>query len=317
MRLLFMGTPDISVPTLEALIHSEHEVVGVVTQPDQKRGRGKQLQFPPIKEKAIEEGIPVYQPIKVRQEGFIDEMRALKVDLVVVMAFGQILPKEFLTMPRYGCINLHASLLPKYRGAGPIQWCVINGEAKTGITTMQMDVGLDTGAMLLSEEVEIDDKETGGSLHAKLALIGGPLILKTIEALLKGTLVPIVQDDEASTYAPMLDKQMGMINWNQSAVEIERLIRGLNPWPSAFTYLDGKMLKLWEANVVDLSDVEDQMQGSVVSINKEGMTIKCGKKGLLITSLQLQGKKRMGAADFLRGYSVDVGMTLGQQAPMK
>lgn len=311
MRILFMGTPDFSVPTLDALIASEHEVVAVVSQPDKPKGRGRQLQPTPVKARAIEAGIPVYQPVKARQEGFIDEMRALDVDLAVVIAFGQILTTEFLEMPKYGCMNVHASLLPKYRGAGPIQWSVIKGEEVTGVTTMYMDAGIDTGDMLLKEEVIIDSDETGGSLHDKLSVVGGPLMLKTIEALEKGTLVRIPQNDEASTHAPMLNKQMGNIKWSSPAVEIERLIRGLNPWPSAFTYLDGKMLKIWEAQVVELED-DHHMSGSVFDINKDGMVVKCQKNGLLIKSLQLQGKKRMAASDFLRGYNVEEGIILGQ-----
>lgn len=225
-------------------------------------------------------------------------MKLLDIDLAVVIAFGQILPKDFLEMPTYGCLNVHASLLPKYRGAGPIQWSVINGETITGVTTMYMDVGIDTGDMLLKEEVVIEDNETGGSLHDKLSLVGGPLILETIKSLEDGSLVRIPQDDDASTYAPMLDKQLGNINWNKPAVEIERLVRGLNPWPSAYTYLNDKMLKLWEAKVVVLED-DDHMPGSIFfEINKQGMIVKCNNNGLLVTSLQLQGKKRMAAATF-------------------
>lgn len=310
MRILFMGTPDFSVPTLDALIDSEHEIVGVVSQPDKPKGRGKQLQATPVKERALEAGIPVFQPNRVRQEGFTEEMKALDVDLAVVIAFGQILPKDFLEMPKYGCMNLHASLLPKYRGAGPIQWSIIEGESVTGVTTMYMDVGMDTGDMLLKEEVVIEADETGGSLFEKLSLVGGPLILKTIEALEDGSLVRIPQDDEASTHAPMLNKQQGNISWNRPAVEIERLVRGLNPWPSAFTYLDGRMLKIWEAKEIELID-DEHMCGSVFELNKEGLVVKCEKNGLLITSLQLQGKKRMAAADFLRGYNVEEGIILG------
>lgn len=312
MRILFMGTPDFSVPTLETLIQSKHEVVGVVTQPDKPKGRGKQLQSTPVKEKALEYDIPVFQPVKVRQEGFIDEMHMLKPDLAVVIAFGQILPKDFLEMPKYGCINVHASLLPELRGAGPIQWSILNGDSVTGVTTMYMDVGLDTGDMLLKEEVDIEPNETGGSLHDKLSVIGGPLILKTIKALEEGILERIPQDNDLSTYAPMLDKQLGNISWDKPAIEIERLIRGLNPWPSAFTYVDGKMLKLWEAKVIELED-DHHMPGSVFEINKDGMVVKCADNGLLITSLQLQGKKRMAASDFLRGYNVEEGIILGQK----
>lgn len=309
MRLLFMGTPDISVPTLETLIASEHEVVGIVSQPDRPKGRGKQLQPTPVKEVAIKYDIPVFQPNKVRDEGFIQSIEALDVDIAVVIAFGQILPKAFLELPRYGCINIHASLLPQYRGAGPIQRAVINGDTVTGITTMMMDVGMDTGDMLLKEEVAIDEKETGGSLFDKLSLIGGPLVLRTIKELEVGTLVRIPQNHDEATYAPMLDKKLGNIDWKKSAVEIERLIRGLNPWPSAYTYLGGKMLKLWEADVVEIEN-SASTPGTISMPEKDQFIVTCGDKGLLIKSLQLQGKKRMATGDFLRGYSVDDGAIL-------
>ncbi len=309
MRILFMGTPDVSVPTLEALIASEHEVVGVVSQPDRPKGRGKQLQPTPVKEVAIKYNIPVYQPNKVRDEGFAELIGALNVDVAIVIAFGQILPKAFLELPKYGCINIHASLLPLYRGAGPIQRAVINGDAVTGITTMMIDVGMDTGDMLLKEEVVIDEKETGGSLFDKLSLLGGPLVLKTIKALEAGTLVRIPQNHDEATHAPMLDKKLGNIDWKKSAVEIERLIRGLNPWPSAYTYLEGKMLKLWEVDVVELEDIEST-PGTISAVGQDGFMVKCGDQGLLVKSLQLQGKKRMPTGDFLRGFSVEPGMML-------
>ena len=311
MRILFMGTPDFSVPTLEALIESEHEVVAVVSQPDRPKGRGKQLQPTPVKEVALAHEIPVYQPNRVREEGFMESMEALDLDLAVVVAFGQILPKAMLSIPKHGCMNIHASLLPKYRGAGPIQWSVINGDQVSGVTTMYMDVGMDTGDMLLKEEVVLDPKETGGSLFGKLSTIGGPLILKTIEQLENGTLVRVKQNDDDATHAPMLEKKQGNVDWKSNAVDIERLIRGLNPWPSAYTYLDGKMLKLWEADVVTI-DEGDEEPGAVLKADGDGMLVKCGTAGLQITSLQLQGKKRMSAADFLRGYNIETGIILSQ-----
>lgn len=309
MRILFMGTPDISVPTLEALIESEHQVVGVVSQPDRPKGRGKLLQHTPVKELALKHELAIFQPNRVKDEGFIEQIQALNVDLAVVIAFGQILPKDFLDLPKYGCINIHASLLPKYRGAGPIQRAVINGDPVTGITTMMMDVGMDTGDMLLKEEVPLDEKETGGSLFDKLSLLGGPLVLKTIKKLEEGTLDRIPQNNDEATYAPMLDKKLGNIDWKNSAVTIERLIRGLNPWPSAYTFLDGKMLKLWASDVVNL-ETEAVSPGTVVEVTSKGFVVACGHQGLLISSLQLQGKKRMAASDFLRGYSVEVGTVL-------
>lgn len=309
MRILFMGTPDFSVPTLKTLIRSKHQVVGVVSQPDRPKGRGKQLQPTEVKEVALKHNIPVYQPARVREEGFAETIKALEVDIAVVIAFGQILPKAFLDIPKFGCINIHASLLPQYRGAGPIQRSIINGDAVTGVTTMYMDVGMDTGDMLLKEEVLLDEKETGGSLFDKLSRVGGTLVLKTLAALEDGTLKRTPQDHAAATYAPMLDKKLGNIDWKMSAEEIERLVRGLNPWPSAYTYMNGKMLKIWEADVVDLQDKTIE-SGTVAVVGSESFIIKCGKKGLLIKSLQVQGKKRMATNDFLRGYSVEPGTRL-------
>ena len=248
MRIVFMGTPDFSVPTLEQLIR-HHQVVGVVTQPDKRKGRGKAMAFPPVKEKALEYDIPVYQPVKVREPEFIEELKKMNPDIIVVVAFGQILPEEILNLPPYGCVNVHASLLPKYRGAAPIQWAVIDGEKETGVTTMYMAKGLDTGDMLDKVVVPIDPKETGESLHDKLSEAGGRLILETLTKLENGTAVRIPQNDAESCYAKMLTKELGEIDWNQSAAAIERLIRGLNSWPSAYTHLDGKTLKIWDADV--------------------------------------------------------------------
>lgn len=309
MRILFMGTPDISVPTLEALIESKHEVVGVVSQPDRPKGRGKQLQATPVKEVALKHNIKIYQPNRVRDEAFIEVIKELDVDVAVVIAFGQILPKDFLVLPKYGCINIHASLLPKYRGAGPIQRALINGDEVTGITTMMMDVGMDTGDMLLKKEVAIEPKETGGSLFDKLSFLGGPLVLQTIDELEAGTLVRHPQNDDEASYAPMLDKKLGNIDWKMTAKEIERLVRGLNPWPSAYTYLGGKMLKIWEADVVDI-EATRSAAGTIFQVNQEGIVVVCGDKGLLVRSLQLQGKKRMDTPDFLRGYSLEAGLVL-------
>ena len=232
MRVVFMGTPDFAVPTLEALIE-KHEVVGVVTQPDKRKGRGKAMAFSPVKEKALEHEIPVYQPVKVREEAFVQILRELDPEVIVVAAFGQILPESILNMPKYGCINVHASLLPKYRGAAPIQWSVIDGEKETGVTIMYMEKGLDTGDMIEHVVVPIDAKETGESLHDKLAVAGGPLLLDVLAKLENGTAVRTPQNDADSCYAKMLTKDLGKIDWNKDAAAIERLIRGLNSWPSA------------------------------------------------------------------------------------
>jgi len=250
MRVVFMGTPDFSVPTLEALVHSRHQVVGVVTQPDKPKGRGKEIHMSPVKETALKYGIPVYQPVRARDEAFVEEMRRLNSDVMVVIAFGQILPAELLQMPVYGCVNIHASLLPKYRGAAPIQWAVINGDKESGITTMMMDVEMDTGDMLEKAVVQLAQKETGGSLFDRLSLLGGDLILSTLDKLEQGTLTPTPQDHSRATYVKKISKSMGDIDWNLDAVSIERLVRGLNPWPSAYASYKGKTLKFWDADVV-------------------------------------------------------------------
>lgn len=301
-----MGTPDFSVPTLEALLASEHEVAAVVTQPDKPKGRGKEIHMSPVKECALKHNIPVYQPIRARDEAFIEEMRALHPDAMVVIAFGQILPKSLLKLPKYGCINIHASLLPKYRGAAPIQWAVINGDAETGITTMLMDVEMDTGDMLEKTVVRLNPDETGGSLFDRLSLLGGDLILSTLNKLEKGEITPQPQEHEKATYVKKISKSMGDIDWTMDAVSIERLVRGLNPWPSAFTRLNGKMLKIWEARV--LEDPKKQAPcGSVISADADGLKVQTGKGILCITSLQIEGKKRMDTAAFLRGYPVEPG----------
>lgn len=308
MRIVFMGTPDFSVPALEALAEGGHELIAVVTQPDKPKGRGKAVLMTPVKEKAIELGIPVYQPVKVKEEGFIEMLEEMKPDAIVVAAFGQILPKRLLDIPEYGCINIHASLLPKYRGAAPIQWAVINGEKETGITTMMMSAGLDTGDMLEKVVIPIEPDETGGSLHDKLSAAGGPLILSTLKKAEEGTLIRTPQTEEGTCYAKMLTKSLGDIDWNQDAQSIERLIRGLNPWPSAYTFLNGKTLKIWQAQV--LEEEYEGVPGQVIKAAKGGLLVKTGKGTLQITSLQLEGKKRMDTDAFLRGCPVEQGTQL-------
>lgn len=308
MRIVFMGTPDFSVPTLESLIQSCHQVVGVVTQPDKPKGRGKEIHMSPVKETALRHGILVYQPVRARDEAFVEEMRALKPDVMVVIAFGQILSRELLEVPAYGCINIHASLLPAYRGAAPIQWAVINGDKETGITTMMMDVGMDTGDMLEKTVVTLDEKETGGSLFDRLSLLGGELILSTLEKLEQGTLIRTPQEHEKATYVKKIPKSLGDIDWTMDAASIERLIRGLNPWPSAYTRWNGKMLKLWEAEV--LPDSGLGRCGEVLEADGDRLTVKTGDGVLKINSLQLEGKKRMDTAAFLRGYPVEAGSVM-------
>ncbi len=308
MKVIFMGTPDFAVGTLRALLKSEHQVTAVVTQPDKPRGRGKSMQFPPVKEVAVEAGLPVYQPKRVRDPEFMETLRSIDGDVIVVVAFGQIIPEEILRMKQYGCINVHASLLPKYRGAAPIQWAVIDGEPQSGVTTMQMDAGLDTGDMLKKTVVKLDAKETGGSLFEKLSKAGAGLLVETLKELEDGTLKPQKQGDSPTAYAKMLKKEMGKIDWNWDAARIERWIRGLNPWPSAYGKLDGKTLKIWDANVVE--DESEKAPGTVVRVTKESILIQTGKGMLDVRELQLEGKKRMDAGAFLRGYSIKEGTSL-------
>ena len=309
MRIVFMGTPDFAVPTLQALIDSEHKVIGVVTQPDKPRGRSDKLIASPVKEKALTANIPVFQPNQVKDEAFLHILRELNPDVIVVVAFGQILPREVLELPQYGCMNVHASLLPKLRGAAPIQWSVIDGDEESGVTIMQMDEGLDTGDILLVERCRLSPKETGGSLFDKLSLLGGPLILQALEQAENGGLSPVPQKEEEHTYAKMLNKALGKMNFTKSAVELERLIRGLNPWPSAYTYIDGKMLKIWAAEVTKGQTGAEP--GTVIQADKQSFTVQTGEGGLQILSLQLEGKKRMDTEAFLRGFHVSVGMKLG------
>lgn len=308
MKVIFMGTPDFSVGTLEALVEAGHEVVLAVTQPDKPKGRGKEMQFTPVKECAIQHGIPVYQPVKIREAGCIEELRKYGADVMVVVAFGQILPKEILEMTPYGCVNVHASLLPKYRGAAPIQWAIIDGEEVTGVTTMQMDEGLDTGDMLLKTEIPIEADETGGSLFDKLSDAGAKLCVQTLKGLEEGTITPVPQGETTTSYARMLDKKMGNIDWNKSAIEIERWIRGLTPWPSAYTNWNGKVMKIWSATV-EAAESEAK-PGTIVRVDQDAFLVQTGDGLLKILELQIPGKKRMSTDAFLRGYQVRVGEML-------
>ncbi|MBQ2022268.1 MAG: methionyl-tRNA formyltransferase [Lachnospiraceae bacterium] len=302
MKIVFMGTPDFAVSTLESLVKGGHEVIAAVTQPDKPKGRGKAVQYTPVKEKALEYEIPVYQPVKARDPEFVELLKGMDPDVIVVVAFGQLLPKAILDIPKYGCVNVHASLLPKYRGAAPIQWAVIDGEEVSGVTTMLMDEGLDTGDMLEKAEIVLDEKETGGSLFDKLSALGGELILSTLEKMENGTITRTPQGDSTTSYAKMLKKTMGEIDWNMEAVKIERLIRGLNPWPSAYTSLKGKTVKIWSADVVA---GESTGNPGRVTVTKDKLLVECGENFLSITELQLEGKKRMETAAFLRGFTVE------------
>ncbi|MCD7745040.1 MAG: methionyl-tRNA formyltransferase [Lachnospiraceae bacterium] len=309
-NVVFMGTPDFAVGTLQALIDSgRYQVQAVFSQPDKPKGRSRALQMPPVKEAAISVGIPVYQPVKIREKEWIDLLNELRPDVIVVAAFGQIIPQAILDIPEYGCINVHASLLPKYRGAAPIQWAVINGEEESGVTTMRMDAGLDTGDMILKRIVPLEKDETGGSLFDKLSAAGASLLLETLEALENGTASYEKQPEESPTpYAAMLTKEDGCIDWSMSARAIECRIRGLDPWPGAWTRFRGKLLKIWKAEVDSAGTDAPRMQpGTICKVTKTSLYVQTGDGVLSIRELQPEGKKRMTADAYLRGYPVTAG----------
>ena len=312
MRIVFMGTPAFAVPSLEALLKSDDQVVGVVTQPDRPKGRGQELATSPIKEVCRREGIPVLQPAKMKDPTFLDALRAWQPDLIAVAAFGRILPPVILTMPPRGCINVHGSLLPKFRGAGPIQWAVITGEAETGITTMLMDEGMDTGAMLLQERTPILPGDTAGSLSVRLADVGGRLLVETIKQLKAGTIVPIPQDHAQATLAPLLKKEDGLIDWTHSAVDIERRVRGMSPWPGAFTFAGEERWTIWRAMVIE--PVPGASPGHIIAATKEGIAVATGQGAILITELQPANSRRMAIKDYLAGHRVSPGSRLGHIA---
>lgn len=313
MKIVYMGTPDFAVAPLEAILKAGHEVSAVVTQPDKQKGRGKEVQMTPVKACALRHGIPVFQPIKIKEKEAVEQLSAYPADIFVIAAFGQILSEEILNMPKYGCINIHASLLPAYRGAAPIQWVILNGEKESGVTIMQMEKGLDTGDMLLKTVVPIDSKETGESLHDKLMEAGAGLVVDALAKIEKGEVVPEKQDDALSSYAPRLTKSMGRIDWEKTAEELERLVRGLNSWPSAYTFYRGKTLKIWEADVIENREVEggENKPGCVTGVEKDSFDVTTGKGILCIRSLQLEGKRRMTVREFLSGYEIAPGMMLG------
>lgn len=364
MKIIYMGTPEFAVGPLEAIARAGHTVMAVVTQPDKQKGRGRAVQYSPVKEWALAHEVPVLQPQRIRAPEVVSVLAAYAADIFVVAAFGQILSPAILQLPRYGCINIHASLLPRYRGAAPIQRSIIDGEKETGVTIMQMDKGLDTGDILFAERVAIDDNETGDSLHDKLSTAGAALITLTLKNIEAGTFTPIKQNDADSSYAPMLTKEEGQINWQLPAAQIERLIRGLNSWPSAYTFYQGKIMKIWAAvaeiitsgekraadpsdccrgnsreNVNDNDNNNDNNNnngndnnngnnnnnnnnndnkdeyhkiaaGTITEVTEDSILVMTGAGGLRIKELQLEGKKRMSAADFLRGVKMTVGERL-------
>ena len=306
LKTIFMGTPDFAVPCLEVL-QAKTEVLAVITQPDRPKGRGHNLQASPVKQKALEYNLPVLQPEKIKTEEFTAELEKLQPDLIVVVAFGQILSQRILDIPPLGCVNVHASLLPRYRGAAPIHWSIINGEKETGVTTMLMDAGLDTGDMLLKDKVTITEEMTTEELHDQLMAMGGKLLAETIDGLANGTITPEKQDDSISNYAGMLNKETGHIDWSKSAVEIHNLIRGLNSWPVAWSMKDGKNYKFWRTKVENSNS--DKASGTVVELRKNSFCLATGEGLLEVLEIQPPSKKRMSAGDLLRGHGVAVGDT--------
>ena len=310
MRIIFMGTPEFSVPCLEALINSDNSVVGVFTQPDKPKGRGYELTPPPVKVCAIQNNIPVFQPKSMKDGTALDIINTLDADLIIVVAFGKILPKEILESVKYGCINIHASLLPKLRGAAPIQWSIINGEKETGVTSMQMDVGLDTGDMLLKKSVEITDNMTAGELHDVLSVLGAEVLIETIEELKKGKLNPQKQDDSLSNYASMLSKELCPIDFNKTAQEVHNQIRGLSPWPVATTVISGKTYKIHSSQL--LSEKFTGKVGEIVDNNCR-LVCMCGDgNAIQILEIQAEGKRKTDTSSFLRGNKIEKGIIIGE-----
>ena len=303
-----MGTPAFACPTLQTLLDRKEQVIGVFTQPDRPKGRGQKLQPPPVKGLALQHGIQVFQPPKVRAPEVIEHIRELQPDLIVVIAFGQILPKALLDIPPQGCVNVHASLLPRYRGAAPLNWCIVNGETETGVTTMLMDVGLDTGPMLLKRATPIDPDEDILSLHDRMSQLGADLLGETLDGLKAGSITPQPQDDSDTCYAPLLKKEHGLIDWHKPAQEIHNLVRGLASWPGTVTLLDGQPLKLFRTAIGNGSGIP----GTVITAGKGGIEVACGSGSLLIKELQAAGSKRMDAASFLAGHPLEIGTSFTQ-----
>lgn len=319
MRILFMGTPEFAVPSLEALAKSGHEIIGVVTQPDRPKGRGQKLTPSPVKVVALDAGVIVYQPEKIKTPEFVEQLKSLSPDLIVVVAFGQLLSKEILEIPKYGCINVHASLLPQYRGAAPIHWAVINGETETGITIMQMDEGLDSGDSIISGAIPIEPEDTTGIIHDRLTQLGAQLLVKAVGMISNGTAVKTPQNHEKATYAPLLTKATEKIDWSQAPREVCNLVRGLNPWPGAYTTLGDKVLKIWLAQLCDVSAIaglppaiSDTAAGEVVGrVPGAGFAVAAGGGYVVVTDVQLQGSKKLKAEEFMRGHNINKGIRLG------
>lgn len=310
MKVIFMGTPEFSVPCLRMLVEEGYKIPMVITQPDKPKGRGKKLCCPPVKEFAIKHNIEVHQPVKVKTKGFGHLIRSCSPDLIVVVAYGRILTKSVLDIPKLGCINVHASLLPKYRGSAPYQWAIINGENVSGNTTMLMDEGMDTGDILLKKEIPITDNMTAGELHDKLSIMGAEVLKDTIEGLVKGSIAPIPQDNEQASYAPMLLKDTGLIDWGKNAKDIHNLVRGTNPWPGAFTYFNGLRMRIWKTEVVE-NNSSDKPIGTILSVDKNGLIVACGHNVLKVIEIQLDNCRRMIMEEYICGHKLNAGDKLG------
>lgn len=309
MKVVFMGTPEIALGCLQKIIDEKYEVIGVVTQPDKPQNRGKKLGMPPVKELALKYDIPVYQPKKARDEEFIEVLKNLNPDVIVVVAYGQILPKAILDIPKFGCINVHVSLLPKYRGAAPINWVIINGEKKTGVTTMYMDEGLDTGDMILQEEFNLDDSITAGQLHDKMMEVGANILKETLDLIKKGCAPRIKQNHDEFSYAPMMNKNLGKLDFYKTAKEIHNLARGVNPWPSAYTTYDDNTMKVWKTRV--LSESSDKIPGTILKVDKDGIRVSTKENVILLEEIQMPGKKRVLVSEYIKGNSIEEGKILG------
>ena len=308
LRILFMGTPEFACPTLQLLMERGENVIAVVTQPDRPKGRGQKEEPPPVKLLAQQHGIPVFQPLKVRTPESVARIRELAPELIVVVAFGQILPQSLLDIPPRGCINVHSSLLPRYRGAAPLNWVIINGESETGVTTMLMDAGLDTGDMLLVKRTPIDPEENASSLHDRMALLGAEALAETLDLLTAGKLVPVKQDDSRTCYAPLMKKETGEIDWNKTPLQIKNLVRGVTPWPGAYTRINGLFLKVFKVRTAEGCG----QPGVVLAVGRDGIEVACADGSVIIEELQLEGKKRLPAREFLAGYALQPGLCLGK-----
>lgn len=313
MKIVFMGTPDFASEVLKSLLESEHQVLAVFTQPDKPRGRGKKISYTPVKEMALEAQIPIYQPRRIRDEENLEILKQINPDVIIVAAYGNILPKEILDLPPYGCINIHASILPKYRGAAPIHWAIIKGETETGISIMQMDEGMDTGDVLLLERIEISEEADTGEIFAKLASLGSKMIIEVLEKIKDGKLIPVKQKEEEATYAPMLTKKDELLDWDMSSKDIYNKIRGMNPWPGVYTYFRGDRLKIQKSILIDEKQVIEYKPGEIIDFSEEGIFIAANPGTIALKIIQPAGKKQLNFKDFINGYQISRGELLGKQ----